>query len=315
MTVRGCPKRQPFLEMIGLKDKIKASAVNFKPVFADKKANIEKIIYFMGEAARQGSDIVVLPELCLTGYDVFKEEGVTPWEKMNLCETVLGRSIRAVTEAAKKCGIYTVLGFGERYGEEFYNSAAFITPDGETGIYRKMHLFDREGLFFSAGSKPFTADTPWGRIAIGICYDTYNFPELLRYYACTGARLYLNPTAMALENESEGAKASFCGYYRSTLEYDVINTGMFIVSSNLCGVDKSSHFGGGSVVMGVGRGEFKRPFPVYYAGSIEDESEGIFTAELDLSMHNPRLFKPNPVTGDTAFKPELYIKLYEEIKK
>ncbi len=290
---------------------IKASVVNFKAEFADKKSNIDKITDYIAQAAKMGANIIVLPELCLTGYDALAEEQLTNKEKSELCEDITGKSILTVKAAAKKCGIYTIFGFGERLNEKFYNSAAVITPDGKIMIYRKMHLFGKEGLFFTRGNKPLIFDTPWGKTSMGICYDTYNFPELLRYYAHKGARLYLNPTAMAFENDEQGAKESFCNYYRATLEYDVINTGMFILSSNLTGIDKTLRFGGGSVIMGVEESKFKRPSAAYYAGSIENEAEGIFTAEINLSLHNPRLFVPSPVTGEIDFRPELYAEFYK----
>lgn len=294
-----------------MKDVIKVSAVNFKAAHNNKKENIEKILHFISSAAKEKSDLVVLPELCTTGYDVFASD-MPVGDKAALCEGADGESVAIIKAAAQKNGIYTVFGFAESCGDKFYNSAAAVSADGEVAIYRKLHLFGREGLFFARGSEPVLLDTPWGRTGIGICYDTYNFPELLRYYAYKGARLYLNPTAMAFENDSDGAKESFCSYYRRTLEYNVVNTGMFVVSSNLTGVDDTSRFGGGSLVMGVGEDGFKRPCVHYFAGSIENENEGIFTAEIDLTKHNPRLFVPSAITGDTDFKPEIYCGFYRE---
>jgi predicted amidohydrolase len=290
---------------------IKTAAVNFKAEYADKAANLEKILYYINEAAREKSDIIVLPELCLTGYDVFTTDELSAEEKSVYCESVMGKSMEKIRSAVEKCGVYAVVGFGESSNGAFYNSVSCISPNGDTSVYRKIHLFGREGLFFTRGDRPLIFDTPWGKTSVGICYDTYNFPELLRYYACKGARLYLNPTAMAFECYAEGAKQSFCNYYKTTLEYNVINTGMFIVSSDLTGIDKSSRFGGGSVIIGVGESSFKRPEVKYYAGDIKNEAEGMFTAEIDLSRHNPRLFVPSPITGEVDFRPELYAKFYE----
>lgn len=293
-----------------MKDIIKVSAVNFKAACNNKNENIEKMLHFISSAAKENSDLVVLPELCTTGYDVFASD-MPAEDKAALCESADGESVKIIKAAAQKNGVYTVFGFAEGCGDKFYNSAAAISAEGEVSIYRKLHLFGREGLFFTRGSEPVLLDTPWGKTGIGICYDTYNFPELLRYYAYKGARLYLNPTAMALENDSDGAKESFCSYYRRTLEYNVINTGMFMVSSNLTELDGTSRFGGGSLVMGVGEDGFKRPCVRCFAGSIENESEGIFTAEINLTKHNPRLFVPNAITGDTDFKPEIYCGFYK----
>ncbi len=294
-----------------MKDIIRAAVVNFKASYGDKRANLDKMLSFIDEGAKEKVDILVLPELCLTGYDVFSDENIA--YKAELCETSEGDSVEEIRKAVMSKGIMTVFGFGEKAENSFYNSAAIINPEGNVKIFRKLHLFGREGLFFKRGNSPLILDTPWGKTGIGICYDTYNFPELLRYYAAKGVRLYLNPTAMALENTGEGAKESFCNYYRSTLEYNVINTGMFILSANLTGLDGTSFFGGGSVIMGVGKSPFKRPQVRYYAGDILNEGEGIFISDIDLSIHNPRLFVPNPATGQVDFRPEFYRKLYENL--
>lgn len=296
-----------------MKDVIRAAVVNFKAEFGDKRCNLDKMIYYVDAAAAKGADILVLPELCLTGYDVFSSDDVEFGDKAALCETADGEAVHEMSKAVKSRGVMTIFGFAEKAGNKFYNSAAAVYPKGDVKLYRKLHLFGREGLFFKRGNSPLLMDTPWGKTGLGICYDTYNFPELLRYYAAKGTRLYLNPTAMAFEDTGEGAKESFCNYYRKTLEYNVINTGMFILSSNLTGFDGRSYFGGGSVVMGVGNSRFKRPEVKYYAGSIENDSEGIFCADIDLSMHNPRLFAANPVTGEVDFRPEFYVNLYKNL--
>lgn len=296
-----------------MKDVIRAAVVNFKAEFGDKRCNTDKMIYYVDTASVMGADILVFPELCLTGYDVFSSDDAEMDDKAALCETVEGPFVSEISKTVKSYGVMTVFGFAERAGNVFYNSAAAVYPNGDMKVYRKLHLFGREGLFFKGGNLPLLLDTPWGKTGLGICYDTYNFPELLRYYAAKGARLYLNPTAMALEDMDEGAKKSFCDYYRKTLEYDVINTGMFILSSNLTGMDGKLCFGGGSVVMGVESCRFKRPQVKYYAGSVENDNEGIFCADIDLSMHNPRLFVPNLITGKVDFRPEFYADLYKNL--
>ena len=61
-----------------------------------------------------------------------------------------------------------------------YNSAAVVGPDGLVAVYRKTHLWDREKLWFTPGSKaPPVVETPFGRIGLAVCYDLY-FPELTR---------------------------------------------------------------------------------------------------------------------------------------
>lgn len=291
---------------------IRASVVNFKAEYGNKKVNLEKMEHYIETAGLEKGDIIVFPELCLTGYDIFTEDFAEKGEKEALCEDATGMSINKICAMAKKSGVFICFGFGERYEGKFYNSAMLVSPEGERHIYRKIHLFGKEGVFFSRGSKPSLADTPWGKTGIGICFDTYCFPEISRYYAYKGGVLYLNPTAMAYENESMEAISSLYRYYKTAIEYNVMNMGMYILSSNLTGSDRISVFGGGSVIAGVKDDGFKRPSTEYYAGSPDNRKEGIFTADIDLGLCNRRLFAPNPVTGDTAFVPEIYRGFYEQ---
>jgi predicted amidohydrolase len=110
---------------------IRATAVNFKAEYADKAANLEKILYYVNEAARDKADIIVLPELCLTGYDVFTTDELTYEEKSGYCEGIMGKSMEKIRSAVEKCGIYAVVGFAESAGDKFYNSAAVISDKGD----------------------------------------------------------------------------------------------------------------------------------------------------------------------------------------
>lgn len=294
-----------------MKNAIRASVVNFSARYGNKRANIEKMLCYIEKARKEKSNIVVFPELCLTGYDVFTDDDADIRDKEALCEEAAGAGVSEIAAAGEKLGLYVCFGFGEKYKDRFYNSAALLSPKGERHIYRKIHLFGREGLFFSRGREPLIADTPWGKTGVGICFDTYCFPELSRYYAYKGGVLYLNPTAMAYENDGKEAADSLCRYYKTALEYNVMNMGMYILSANLTGRDKTSVFGGGSVVVGVKNDGFKRPSAEYYAGAADNIREDIFTADIDLSLCSRRLFDPSPVTGDIAFAPEIYRGFYD----
>lgn len=113
-----------------------------------------------------------------------------------------------MAEISKKYGNYIVFGAAE-YAEEkdcLYNSAFVTGPEGVIGTYRKIHPYDAENMWCEKGSEPFMFETPWGPVGIGICYDSYQFPELMRYYVSKGMRLHLNPTAEFEQVELAGSR-------------------------------------------------------------------------------------------------------------
>lgn len=291
-----------------MKDVITVSTVTFNAFWGQKEKNLNRIMGYIEAAAKKGSDIVVFPEMALTGYD---DEADKPKpEKMQtlLAETIPGPSTDLVAELAKKLGIYVVFGMPERDKddpERIYNALAVFSPNGLVGSYRKMQLPPPEPNWAVRGEKPFILDTEWGPISISICYDSYCFPEMMRYGAAKGARMHINSTALA---ECHGPSVG------TTLEAQVIMNQMFIVSSNLGGKDLFNRFWGGSSIMGPSR-EFWEVY--YYAGRRFNEKDAcqneMFTATIDLSLATLDEFRYNPAVGGTDFRPDKYIEMYKEL--
>ena len=125
-----------------------------------------------------------------------------------------------------------------------YNAAAVLGPEGFIGIYKKIHLYAVDNLWSAKGDEPFMFDTKWGPISLGICYDNYQFPELVRYYVWKGSRLHLNPTFAAEEVPNEGSRYAWKRCYAPHLEYLVLTSSIFIASSNVTGWDGSLYGGG-----------------------------------------------------------------------
>lgn len=293
-----------------MKDIINVAVVNFKS--SGKKAtNLSKILEFSEVASKRGADLLLFPELCLTGYDFYVNASISTDEKIRKSETLGGNTCKTIAEAAKNLGMYIVFGMGEREGEEsdiLYNSAVVCGPDGLVGSYRKIHPFAEENKCFNKGTEPFLFDTPWGPVSVGICYDTYQFPELLRYYVWKGSRLYLNLTALIEEIPKEGSRQAFLNYYGPTLEYGVLCNTVFIASANLTGFDDFNYFGGGSAVLGPKVTQFFETDVAYYAGSKDNLKEGIYIATVSLSLARRRLCINNEYTGVPDYRPELYAK-------
>ena len=293
-----------------MKDIISVAVVNFKVNAADKENNLSRMCGYAEAAAKRGADLILFPELCLYGYDFYVDEDVTQADKILTAETISGPSCAALAEIAGKYGIYIVFGMAEKAEDTadavLYNSAVAIGPDGVIGSYRKMHPFETESIWCEKGDRPFMFDTPWGPVSVGICFDTYQFPELQRYYCAQGSRLYLNPTAVVEEIPKEGSRQAFIDYYAPTLEYGVLCNTIYIASSNLTGRDIVNYFGGGSCVIGPAISPFYETGLHYYCGNKNNVQEELFIATIDLSLATRRLFTSKEITGVPDYRPEIY---------
>ena len=176
--------------------KYKLAVIQMK-VTDNKRENIEKAKNMIREAAENGADVVVLPEIFNSPYStssfpVYAEEypGETSLEMMKIAE---------------ECSIVLVAGsIPEKDGDNIFNTSYIYNQSGELlGSHRKMHLFDiniKGGQYFKESDvltpgKDFTVvDTDFGKIGVGICYDI-RFPEYFRILSEMGAELAVLPAA------------------------------------------------------------------------------------------------------------------------
>ena len=142
------------------------------------------------QAAAEGAELVVLPELCDSGY-VFRDAA----EARSLATPVTGSPTLREWQALSRRYATTIAGGFCELGEDglIYNSAALAGPDGVLAVYRKAHLWDAEKLVFTRGdAPPPVASLPFGRVGLMICYDL-EFPEWVRLVALGGADLLAAP--------------------------------------------------------------------------------------------------------------------------
>lgn len=290
-----------------MEDKIKIAVVNFQTVWGDKTANLKQIENYCHQAGQQQADLIVFPETALTGYT--NQANVTLENKMHYlnAETIPGPSTLKLSQLAKQYKMYIVVGMPEKVSDHLYNSAAIIEPSGKISSYRKIHLPFDESEWAIPGNEPVLLDTKWGPIGITICYDTYCFPELLRYYRAKGARLSLNVTACP------DADCTFGSAKLAISAYAFVNY-MFIASANLCGDEKGNHFVGGSGVVGSVPGNVKA-YVGYMFGDENSDKPGLFIGEVDLSLADKYgeipIFKKDE-HGHRDWRNDLYAKLYLE---
>lgn len=158
------------------------------PVLGDYAGNQARVAGAIAAAAAAGASVVVVPELATSGY------AFSSAAEARAAARVAADALAPWVAAAASAGVIVAGGFAELDGDAVYNSAAIVDGGGVLAVYRKVHLWDRESLVFSAGSVfPPVVDTAVGRLGLMVCYDI-EFPELPRGLALHGAELICVPT-------------------------------------------------------------------------------------------------------------------------
>lgn len=164
--------------------------------------SVEHCIALITEAANEGAELIVLPELCNTGY-VFES-------KQELIDALRdGDGVSAFIECSAKLGVMLAIGIARLQDGRLYNSALLLDRGVILGQYDKMHLWNTEKSLFQPGAKlPPVVETRLGSIGLAICYDL-EFPELIRGLATGGAHLIAAPTNWPAGFEPESAYGPF----------------------------------------------------------------------------------------------------------
>ena len=167
----------------------------------DVRENIEKADRLVREAAANGAQIILLPELFENWY--FCQE--RNYESYKLAKPLMENdAVLHFQAVAKELSVVLPISFYERDINVYYNSVAIIDADGSIlGVYRKTHIPDdhyyQEKFYFTPGDTGFKVfDTRFGTIGVGICWDQW-FPETARCMVLQGAELLFYPTAIGSE--------------------------------------------------------------------------------------------------------------------
>ena len=219
-----------------MKDKIKIVLAQISSKREDKEENLRRFEQATLKAKQQGADLVVFPELSLTGY-------VVRDQIYELAETVPGPAIQRMENLAKNTGLHIIFGMpelSEKARATIYNTAVFIGPDGLIGKYRKMYLpthsVFEEKRHFRSGNQIAVFDTPLGKIGLCICYDIF-FPEVARMVRLQGAELIVCISASPAVRRS---------YFEILTAARAIENTAFLAYVNLVGVQDGLQFWGGS---------------------------------------------------------------------
>jgi len=177
---------------------LKAGFLQFAPEFGEPAANLEIMLQLMDKSPRL--DLLVLPELCLTGYVIKdrREEDML-FERQEEC-----RWREKLLECSGPRNTAIVLGFIEKASTGYFNSSIFLAPDNRSVIYRKSHLFMREPEWFQPGdSGPVLAEWRGVKLGLGICLDHF-YPEYWRCLALAGADIFCLPANLVTDNGQPG---------------------------------------------------------------------------------------------------------------
>lgn len=215
---------------------MRVAAVQFKPekgAFADSLARLEAL----AEQAAQQADLVVLPEMAVTGY-VFDSK----WEVRGLAELAEGPTFHALAAICRRHGSWLVVGFPERAGEMLFNSALVISPRGELEFtYRKTMLFDLDTRWAEEGdSGYFSFEVAGKKVGVGICMDL-NDERFLHWIAHEKLDVVAFPTNWLEQG------IDVWTYWR----YRLLGTRATLVAANTYGIDEGVEFCGRSAVVNV----------------------------------------------------------------
>jgi N-carbamoylputrescine amidase len=217
-------------------------------VSAQPKENLARASSKIEEAARNGAQVVCLPELFQSQYFCQREDTAN----FDLAEAIPGPTTEALGRVAQKAKVVVVAPLFERRAAGVYhNTAAIIDADGKiAGVYRKMHIPDDpayyEKFYFTPGDLGFRAfETQAGRIATLICWDQW-YPEGARLAALNGACILFYPTAIGWhpsEKDSNGAAQH--DSWRTVQRGHAIATGLYVAAVNRVGHEMPAAGGGG----------------------------------------------------------------------
>jgi len=219
-----------------MKEKIKIALAQISSKRENKKENLQKIEEFTIKAKEQEADLVIFPELSLTGY-------VLHDQIYELAEIIPGPSTKRIEDLAKKTGMHIIFGMpelSEKTEATIFNTAVFVGPKGFIGKFRKMYLpthsVFEEKRYFRPGYQTAAFNTAIGNIGLFICYDIF-FPEVCRLTRLKGAELIVCISA---------SPAMRRGYFEILTAARALENTAFLAFVNLVGVEDGLQFWGGS---------------------------------------------------------------------
>ncbi|HEX7342834.1 MAG TPA: nitrilase-related carbon-nitrogen hydrolase [bacterium] len=261
---------------------MKIGFVQFSPILGDLDANLSEIERLL--AGAPPADLLVLPELCSTGYSF-----TSAAQARELSEEIRhGRLVRLLERICANKNLYVVAGVDERDDDHIFNTSVLVGPQGYIGKYRKLHLFMNEKDIFTPGdSEPPIFNVGICKLGMLICFD-WIFPEIWRVLALKGADLICHPSNLVLPG--------FC--QRAIPVHALINR-FYIITANRIGTEGDLTFTGLSMIADPNG---------HVLAQASSDREEIGIAEMDIALARDKMMTPrNHVLDDR--RPEFYWRL------
>ena len=257
-------------------------------VFRDINANLTALEAHVRSEVAQGTQLTNFPECFNTGYCFDSLE-----DAMTCAESIPGPTTDRIASLCKDLNTFVVCGMLEKSGEQLFNAAVLVGPEGLIGSYRKVHLpylgVDR---FTTPGDRPFEVFEVEGvRIGMLICYDG-GFPEASRVLALLGADLILLPT-----NWPPG------GDYMAQFSINTraMENGVYFAAVNRIGTENGFRF--------IGKSRICNPHGATLT-SIDGNAPGIIRADIDPAAARAKLIVRVPgkhmIDRMADRRPEMY---------
>ena len=216
----------------------------------DASQNLKKAVDSIRAAAKQGAQIICLPELFLTQYFCQTEDP----DNFSLAEPLPGPTSTTLSNLAKELQVVLIVPLFEKRTQGIYhNTAIVIDADGSiAGTYRKMHIPDDpcffEKFYFTPGDTGFKSfSTRYGKVGVLICWDQW-FPEAARLTALSGAQFLFYPTAIGYQDEDAKVSQQQISAWETIQKSHAISNGVFLASVNRVGREKALTFWGKSFI-------------------------------------------------------------------
>lgn len=229
---------------------MKITLAQFSPKLGDVESNVARHLETLAKARKKGADLVVFPELGLTGYtlkDLVEEVALDPARDPRF------RKIAAATK-----GLAAVVGFVEESPSEaglFYNAAAFLADGRLLHVHRKVFLptngMFEEAKFFAQGREFRAFGTPFGRVGLLICRDFLHYGASYVHYA-SGADMIVCISAAPGRGVEGGDAFATSRMWELMGEAISYFSTAFVVYANRVGVEDGVTFAGGSFVFAPG---------------------------------------------------------------
>ena len=194
---------------------------------------------------------------------------------------------KKLKKIAKRKRLHLIFGIAQKHQRKYYNAAVYISPKGKVEIYQKVHLFEREKLFFTRGKSFKVVPTGEAKLGLMVCFD-WIFPEVSRLLTLRGASILCHPSNLVLP------------YAQDAMKTRCIENRVFSVTANRIGTERRgtvtlTFTGGSQIVSPTGE----------VLASAGDRSESLKVVDINIEeAKNKNVTPSNDIIDDRV--PSLY---------